>query len=450
VSNTQFQAGQYQLVSVYLSNYDRSSKIEISQLISGFSINESMSTPFMSGSTTVFDGQDILSRLPVIGEEFIEFKYTDFFGQTRTDMFLVYSVSDVKYPDESNPTLIQYTLNFVSIPRVLSDSNRIMKSYKDDVISTYVKSVFDDVYMKPLKDKQLKTKVLHCDTTTNIINLVIPNYTPTETFLFFARHAFKSESKTQTFRFFENRDAYFFGTNEYVRDWYGIDGVSSTTGYYDQSQGLTLPNAHIYSYNYLPNLGPENQTAIMSNVISFDFGEKVNSINDIKYGAYKKRISEINILNGTAQTIPVYSIQDDYKEKNVKLAHSNNFINDTMTDKHLRFVIKDYSGAGDPSGPAVRNDMNYMELYTRKTSYFYHYNQNTFEATIYGKNAIVAGSVINLQIPLRKRVDSTRSAGAEIDLERSGYYIVNEIKNVFQNKTYTQNLKISRYGIGTK
>ena len=450
MSDTQFQAGQYQLVSVYLSNYDRTSKIEISQLITGFTINESMSTPFMSGNTTVFDGQDILSRLPVIGEEFIEFRYTDFFGQTRTDTFSVYSVSDVKYPDESNPTMIQYTLNFVSIPRVLSDSNRIMKSYRNDIISKYVKSLFDDIYMKPLKDKQLPTKELHSDTTDNINNLVVPNYNPTETFLFFARRAFKSESKTQTFRFFENRDAYFFGTNEYVRDWYGMDGLSSaTTAYYDQSQGLTLPNAHVYSYNYLPNLGPENQLAIMSNAISLDFGEKVNSINDIKYGAYKKRISEINILNGTAQTIPVYSIQDDYKEKNVKLAHSNNFINDTMTDKHVRFVIKDYSGAGDPSGPEVRPDMSYMELYTRKTSYLYHYNQNTVEATVYGKSAIVAGSVINLQIPLRKIADNNRS-GDEVDIERSGYYLVNEVKNVFQAKTYTQNLKLSRYGIGIK
>jgi len=451
VSETQFQAGQYQLVSVYLANYDRTSEIEISRLISGFVINESMSTPFMSGSTTVFDGQDILSRLPVIGEEFIEFAYTDFFGQTRVNLFLVYSVSDVKYPDESNPTLIQYTLNFVSVPRVLNDSNRIMKSYKDDVVSKYVKSMFDDIYMKPLKDKQIPVKDLHCDTTTAVSNLVIPNYNPTEAFLFFARHAFKIESKTQTFRFFENRDAYFFGTNEYIRDWYGMDGLASaTTSYYDQSQGLTLPNAHLYSYNYLPNLGPENQFRIMSNMISLDFGEKVNSMNDIKYGAYKKRLSEINILNGTAQTIPVYSIQDDYKENNVKLPHSNNFINDTMTEKHLRFVIKDYSGAGDPSGPAVRTDLNYMELYTRKSSYFYHFNQNTVEATIYGKNAIVAGSVINLQLPLRRRVDKDRSGSVEIDLERSGYYLVNEVKNIFQNKTYTQNLKLSRYGIGTK
>jgi hypothetical protein len=112
-------------------------------------------------------------------------------------------------------------------------------------------------------------------------------------------------------------------------------------------------------------------------------------------------------------------------------------------------VIKDYSGAGDPSGPEVRSDMNYMDLYTRKTSYLYHYNQNTVEATIYGKNAIVAGSVINLQIPLRKIADNNRS-GDEVDIERSGYYLVNEIKNIFTDKTYTQNLKLSRYGIGTK
>ena len=450
MSDTQFQAGQYQLVSVFLRNYTRVSKLEISNLIVGFQTSESMSSPFIYGKTTVFDGLDILSTFPIIGEEYIEFTYKDFFGQTRTEEYMVYSVSDIKYPQEDNPTLIQYTLNFVSIPRVLTEATRIMKGLSKGKVSDYATQIFNDTYKATMQSRGLKCKELYVPQHSDEIQtLIVPNYTPTETFLFFARHAFNASSKTQTFRFFENRDKYFFATNEEVEKFYGND-----QSYYDSSKafqlasGLTLPNAHVFVYNYLPNIGPDNAKAAMFHIISIDFGEKVNTINDINYGAYKKKIAHIDLLNGTVFAVPTYSIKQDFDKKNQKLAHSDQFINEVMPDKYIRYLIKDYAGAGEPTGPGIKPDMHYADLYDRKNSYMYHYKQNSVDVTIYGQNKIVAGSVINLQLPLRKKA-SAASASA-IDIERSGYYLADSIDNIFSNKTYTQKITLSRYGTGTK
>lgn len=449
MSDTQLQAGQYQLVSVYLRNYTRQSSVEISNLILGFTINESMSAPFLYGKTTVFDGLDIMSTLPVIGEEFIEFTYIDFFGKTRVDEFMVYSVSDVKYPQESNSTLLQYTLNFVSIPRVLTDGYRIMKGYRDGKISDYAKLVYDEYFKDQLERRNLKSKSLLCQITDNNQHLVVPNFTPVETMLFFARHAFNNSSYSQTFRFFENRDKYFLATNEYVKNHYG-NLSTGAQDFLNQASGLTLPDAHVFSYNYLPDISPQAQKMQMFNILNIDFGEKVNTINDIKYGAYKKKICQIDLLNGTAQVIPTYSIQQDFSRnaKNEKLAHSPGFINDAIPDKYIRYIIKDYAVGGEPTGPEIKPDMKYSDLYDRKSSYLYHYKQNSVDVTIYGRNNIVAGSVINLQLPIRK-VASQNSA-SEIDTERSGYYIADSVQNLFNNKTYTQKITLSRYGIGTK
>lgn len=440
------QAGQYELVSVYLTNYKRDSGVEVSALMSGFTINESMSAPFLSGKTTIFDSDNILSRLPVIGEEFIEFTYIDFFGKTRTDTFMVFSVSDIKYSDPIDQSIIQYTLNFVSPPRVLTDSFRVMKAFRNQKISDYAKQHFDETFKIAMDRQRLKSKEIDIEPTDNIQNFVIPNLTPTETFLFFARYAYKSDSNTLSYRFFENRDSYFFGTNEYINKRYDTK-VSET----EMRPPSPLQDGKVknFYYNYLPNMDAPSQYTLMYNIRDINFGEKVNTLDDINKGAYKRNVVAIDVLNGT-QLIPdtPYSILDDFSTDKVKLPHSKQFIDEVISDRYTRFVLKDYTAPADVSGPAVRPDANYSDIYNKKGSYFYQYQQNSIEVEIHGHNDIVAGSIINLQLPLRTKANS--NATQLIDVERSGYYQVDAIKNEFLNKEYKQKLTLSRYGIGTE
>lgn len=412
-----------------------------------------MSSPFMYGRTTIFDGLDIMSTLPIIGEEFIEFTYKDFYGDVRKDEFMVYSVTDIKYPQESNPTLLQYTLNYVSVGKILTDGYRIMKGYKNGAISDfsgpcYIQSLFDEFYKSRFTALGLQCKDLKIlSRSDGPINLVVPNYNPSESFLFMARHAFNSDSKTQTFRFFENRDKYYFGTNEAVKDYYGNGSDLKTKGQLPNGNAY-LPLALTYTYNYLPDMGPISAYVQMDRIINVDFGEKVNTVNDIRYGAYQKRIGQIDLLNGTAQTLPGYSIKQDFTEKNEKLAHTQPFIDTAMPNKYVRYIIKDYAVGGEPTGPEIKYDMKYADLYDRKGTYLYHYKQNSIDITTYGKNRVVAGSVINIQLPLRKI--ATPESSSQIDVERSGYYLADTVQNIFRAKTYTQKLTLSRYGIGMK
>ena len=440
------QAGQYELISVYLSDFKRQSKIEVSALMSGFTIKESMSAPFMTGTTTLFDSDDILSRLPVIGEEFIEFKYKDFFGKVRTDIFMVFSVSDVKYSDPIDQTLIQYTLNFVSAPRVLTDSFRVMKAFRNQKVSDYVKLHFDATFKTVIDQQRLISKEIDIESTDGIQNFVIPNLTPVETFLFFARYGYKSDSNTQSYRFFENRDSYFFATNEYVIKRYGTK-VSET----EMRPPSVLQDGEVknFFYNYLPNMDAASQYTLMFSIRDINFGEKVNTLEDINKGAYKRNVVAIDVLNGTQinPDLP-YSILDDFSTNKVKLPHSKSFIDEVISNMYTRFVLKDYTAPADVSGPAVRPDANYSDLYNKKGSYFYQYQQNSIEVEIHGHNDIVAGSIINLQLPLRTKANSNNTQ--KIDVERSGYYQVDAIKNEFLNKEYKQKLTLSRYGIGTE
>ncbi len=61
--------------------------------------------------------------------------------------------------------------------------------------------------------------------------------------------------------------------------------------------------------------------------------------------------------------------------------------------------------------------------------------------TIFGRNNIFAGSVIDLDLNYAKDV-------VKQDKEKSGRYIVESIENVFYENTYRQKVVISRSGIG--
>ena len=449
--NTLKQAGVFTLQSAMLSTYDRSKNIDIKNLILGFTISESMSRMSVRGSTTVFDSLQIMKIFPIIGEEFIEFTYTDYFDQTRTDTFFVYSVSDVKYPDDNNSSILQYTLNFVSVPKVITDDHVIMRAYnaknsKSGIISDYVQQVYDEYYKRPIEAIRLKPKEIVIEPTDSRQNVVVPNLTPEEAILFFARRSYSNNSKTQTYRFFENREKFYFATNDYVQN-AGQNFVGYDNGLIDPilalAAGIKDASVPIFRFNYQPDLGPERQQALMHEIINVNFGDRVNTIADIRSGAYKKTIYEVDMLYGT-QTKTEYDFSADFDQADQKLIHEGRFKEDNLTKSFVRFVLKDYSSIGAPEGSSTKNNTFYPELYTKKDTYFYHYKMNTIDVTIYGRNSLFAGDIIELELIER---DSTPTN--EIDVERSGRYFIESIENIFLENTYTQKLTLSKYGVGS-
>lgn len=451
MSNTLKQAGVFTLQSAMLSTYDRSKNIDIKNLILGFNITESMSKMSVRGTTTVFDGLQLMKTFPIIGEEFIEFTYTDYFDVTRTDTFFVYSVSDVKYPSDNNSSILQYTLNFVSVPKVITDDHVIMRAYNSrnsqgGIISDYVQQVYDEYYKRPIEAIQLTPKEIVIEPTDSTQDLVIPNLTPEETILFFARRAYSNNSKTQTYRFFENREKFYFATNDYIQN-AGQNFVGYGNGLVDpnlaQAVGQTSTTIPVFRVNYQPDLGPERQQALMYEIIDVNFGDRVNTITDMRSGAYKKTIYEVDMLYGT-QTKIEYDFSTDFDQPGQKLIHEGRFKDENLTKSFVRFVFKDYSSIGAPSGEATKQNTFYPELYTKKDTYFYHYKMNTIGISIYGRNSLFAGDIIELEL-----IERASTPTNEIDVERSGRYFIESIENIFVENTYTQKLTLSKYGVGS-
>lgn len=459
MANELKQSGHYKLESFKIKSFDRQREVDIKFLIHTFNIVESMSAGSVRGSAVVYDSNDLINTLPLKSEEIVEITYSDFFDEVRTDQFFLYSITDVSYARENSQAIVKYTINFVSIPKLLTENERVAKAYKYDpvtsrsLISDYANTVYDEYYSRPLREIGLTPKEIIVEPTTGDQALVVTRMTPEQTMHFFSRKAYSQNSRTQSFRFFETRDKYFFVTNDYMTEYYAKGGIgylgNSNYGLISPSEaasvGLKPKTIRRFGRNYALDKSPERQLAAMYELIEIDFGTRNDTIDDINRGAYKKASYEIDLINGTFQKI-AYDHAEEYEDETLVLPHNKPFINERITKERERFIIKDYASTGAATGTEVGSNKFYPELHNKKTTYFYHYEKNSIRAKIYGRNDLFAGDVIELD--LISQADG--SGKNEKDIERSGLYLIESIENNFYENTYTQKLVLSRSGIGSE
>lgn len=432
-NNDGWVAGRYSLNAVTLRKFSDGTSVPIMNEIVGFNIFESMKSPAMHGTVTVFDKKNLMRDFDIKGEEVIEFDYADWWGHQRIMTFFVYGISDVRYPDDdrSNGAFIQYTLNFVSAEKVFTEDTAVMKSYKNGKISDYVKEVFDEYYVGKLKN--FKPKRCFISPTTGNLDLVVPNLTPEQTMDFFARRAYIADSRTALVRFFENRNGFWFGDIDFVAN-FGLqaEGGSQTPKYF---------------YNIKGDISAEGQESVMRTIMSAHFGDKVNTVDDIDSGGYRRQIVEIDVITGILNVRPTFDFTTEFQSTTEKLVHDSQFVNETMNDQNPRriFVFKDYSSAGQPGGDLVPSDRFLAEILERKPVFNHHYRYNTLQITIHGDNSLFAGGLIDLEFDERHEPDGKVP---QVDKERSGRYYIESIDNIFFNNMYMQKCTVSRFGVG--
>lgn len=446
------QAGHYALKAFNIINAN-GARYDISKVIHTFNIIESMSMGSVRGSAVVYDSNNLIKNIPLAAEEFIEIVYEDYFGKELTEVYFLYSITDVGYAKEKSPDMMKYTINYVSLGKLYSDNFRVAKAYKptgtSSRISDYVKELFEEFYVKPLqlvkKPITLPVKKIDIDPTVGTQSFVIPRLTPEQAMYFFSRKAMSIDRKSQSFRFFENREKYYFATNEYMAEYAATGGVGYKAVDYGlaKAAGIKEKFIPIFSRNYATDKSAARQEQAMYELIDIDFGVKTDTVDDINSGAYYKTAYEIDLINGTMNKFDYDHFS--YNEPGLRYPHDESFAKERISKPKERFIVKDYASAGNPGGEVVPPDRNYATLHNVKTSYFYHYQKNKATATIYGRNTIFAGSVID--VVLTPHISDGKEV-QNLDAERSGRYIVESVENLFFENTYTQKLVLSRSGIG--
>ena len=440
------QAGHYQLREFTLLNKSLNVERNMLGLVGSFNILESMNNGAIRGSATIFESYDILNEFPIRGQEFIKVTYADWFDNERTEYYFVYAVDNISYGDEKNPSFVQYTLNFTSPYKFLSENTYLQRAYTQSIagtqlISDYATDAFDEYYQRPVQELfRKKLKFLIAEKTANNRELVIPKYSPEEAMNMFVRNAYSDENPlnngmapSQTFRFFEARDAFFFATNEYMQQ----KAITSGT-----DRGLIQRPVLDYKRNYAGSISADSQYSAMTELLDVNFGTRVNTIDTIAQGGYRRIIYEFNLL-----TMNIDSKSYDYTEEgnhdpDLNPIHDKLFIREKMSREKEYHVFRDWDGPGVLSGEGIRKNTHYADLYTSKLTHFYNHNMNTLDVTVYGRNDIFAGSYINITLYKHAYQKTT-----EEEERLNGMYLVESVNSIFDGNVFKQKLKLTRGGI---
>ena len=434
-------AGYYELLSAKLYKLDKPDTfIDIKLLIYSWTINESMNEGYLSGSIDVIDGAGLFYNFlndGLRGEEEIEITYVDYYNQERTHKFFVYAVSEVKPFNPNNETALNYQIYFVSKNKFYTDRYPIRKSYTDALISDYVLAMWEQYWIENDDGRELTVDDIEIEQTEGPQSLIIPNYHPEEAMHMMARKAYSSQNPTHTYRFFQNRDKYYFVTNEYLTKFAAPEEIVK------------------FALIQNPDNAGDAQDFRMFNLISITFGSHVNTIRDMVEGAYYRSTTELDFMNRTA-LVTEYRYLDDYEKYTLpdfrpdqgetRSKHTKEFV-----DKHFNnfidtLVIKDYPAIGAERGNEyVRPHTYYNQIYNKKKVNFYHHHTEKTKMTVYGRNSLVAGDIVEIEI--LKSIGDLNGGPREIDLERSGNYLVESIENVFREDVYYQNIVMSKSGI---
>jgi len=436
--------------------------LELFPVINNIVIEESMSSAGIYGNLRVFDALNILNKLPIRGEEFLKITYVDFFDVERTDLFFVYAVTDISAEGETthDQSVMSYTLHFVSLQKFFSTNSTISKAYRDGNIADYVREIFDQYFVADYvpsdtkwtgKPKELSQDMPTIDAGTKFI---VPDYSPEQAIHFFTRRAYSVDDLYNSFRFFENRDEYMFTNYKKLYE-VKLKKLEEMRG---QKKGL------FYVQNYGGNIDPSRQEDLMHEVISVEYGNRADTLDDGGEGAYYKQTVEMDYLNHSL-IYTEHLFHDDFgindETSRLQLLASTSFINERLNDSVKDWVLKDYyiQGAKVPLTPdgyslkgefdtrppnlGMRENTCYPELYNNKKQYMHHLGKNELTITVYGRNDVVAGDVITVQIPEKIAAHENITHDKLV----SGTYFVDSIVNNIQNTTFTQKLTLVKSGI---
>lgn len=429
--------GTYELLEFRVSPFERQQPfIDIRGLIHEWELVESMDSGHIYGSATVYDSVGLLDdfvnydpRHPWLkGEEQIKIVYKDFYSERDPlihKMFL-YAITDVNNLYTSQNTTRYYKIHFTSIDKFLTERYSIRRGFRDSKISDNVQTIYNEYYIEsPYNQK----KPIEITETEENQNLVVPNYSPEQTMYFFARKAYSSNHPTQTWRFFENRESYYFTTHEDLAGFFADDIV----------RYIKIDNA---------DKTPEGNLLLQQSLLEINYPTYINTFEDLIEGAYYSSVTELDFINRSPSFVE-FRYLDEYDQysywpsPNVRSKHSKDFI-----DKHLslvkdHLVIKDYGSPNDPgSNNFVRPETYYPQMYNDKRINHYHHNNQSFTVKVYGNNKVMAGSIIELDL---EKVDNENKKKKD-DL-RTGKYLVESVRNIFSEEMYYQILTISNSGI---
>lgn len=395
-------------------------EVDIAGLVPEIHITESILNDSIRGYADVIDKTSLLESFPLRGEERITIEVKDAEDNPHVYDLFLYKIDNVNIAPANDG--LSYKIHFCSFGRFVAGLNRVCTSYND-----YVHNIVEDVfnrYWKP-EEQGFELNVLDygqlkmLSQTSLMQSIVIPNMTPMQTMDFLSRRSFSDESKSSSFRFFENIRGFHFASDE------------------DLYRATTDPN--VFTFSDMISNSSSSFFELRHNFLDFQNSRRVNTIDDINSGAYRHHVIEIDLVSRIVNT-NVYDYTEAKQNYNIGLmdGHIDEFIEGTFTDNSARqFMV--FNTNTSPVPGSLSPDNRLVDMISNRLAYRYHSRKIITTAQCYGRFDMAAGDVIAVEFP-EAIVDSNPKMNPQI----SGKYLIVEITRSMVRETYTDTLYLMK------
>ena len=442
-------AGSYELLQLSIASLTTGRIESIRGLVHRLDIKESVNKTFITGTITVTDATDLLSRVPIQGNELLVVETKDYYGAILKECYKVFAISDYKYVSERDENLVQYTLHFCSREKFIADTMSVRRAFRGKIHEQALELY--DQYIGTFEDSQLKGeginvafKGITVQETDGEHVYTIPNMKPDQALNFLAKRAYSADTPAGVFKFWETRKGFHF---------LSLQGSETA---YKFRYNRQIP--HFYYSTSFQNL-PYLQDEKMKQIVGLGLNKSFNTADAFRRGGYTSRVVEVDILNRTPIETRYNHIDEvannpggTYKALNSSIStkQTTSNVNAYFTEGPEFLVIKDYPSVGTDTGTlptadvqrAIRSRQEYAENTVKRLAYNFQLEQNKIEVTVHGSYAVFAGAYIYLSIPPNTINAQSQSEDSTV----SGYYLVDTCTHVYDGNTYTCKLIATRPG----
>ena len=265
--------GDFRTSEIILYSYG-GSQLEISGLTAVVNIYQDLDSAFQSGNILFFDTIGAANRLPIIGNEFIEFKMRtpiEADGDEELDAtnhrFQVYEKRSVK----TSQNVQAIALFFTSIESIRNERLRVSKSLTGsyaEMVNTLVKG--DKTLLNSKKD-------LFLDPTLGSYTYTFPNVRPIDGVRLVQGLSEPQNFKTPHYMFYENNRGFHFRT---------LESLYRESGDTDRNRPFVAYIDLLSAFNPSFSVADANVDTPITKPYSFSFNESYNTLANTRRGMF--------------------------------------------------------------------------------------------------------------------------------------------------------------------
>ena len=432
------QAGDYSLDIVEIISYRRHGgestpyKMDIRPITLNVELTEDILTNTLVGAITVYDTQDVRTMLPITGLEKLNLRFSTpgINGVNAVEEeghpFQIYKIDEVRV-DINNPRGQLYKIYFCSQEMYYSSFNRISQAFSGP-IEDAVEKIFRQ------KDYLNSKKQLYFEPTRTNTKIVIPNLRPLNAINMLCDYAQAANYKNAGYLFYETPDGFFFRSIESMLALGGAKARPSKWKFFYQVSNVRSGDTRDVMDD-------------MRNVIKYDFVRPVDTLKQLRDGAYGNRMIRHDAFNKTFITTDF-----DYANSFGDFFHTEHSDGDKANDK---FTVP-FAYYDDTRKDISQNAMAKLMVETNTSKLHNDYELPLASETtqlqipqlsqmkgtnlrllVFGNSLLKAGDVITFDLPLMRPLGD-RKDRQESNPYWGGRYMITAIKHVI-------NIKAQRY-----